>query len=377
MKPEVININLEKNTETLSYPIFVGYNLFSNAGILLKQYIQNRKIIIIYDTYFSYKNKANKNFNEFINSIKNYTSSVKLVPISGGDETKKLTKIMKLAEESIAYKIDRNSLIIGFGGGVIGDVAGFLASILLRGIGFINIPTTLLAQVDSAVGGKTGVNSKFGKNLIGSFHQPIAVLSSINILKSLPKREFRAGFAEVIKYGLIKDKTFFSWLENEYENILKYDEIKLNKVIKKCCLIKSEIVKNDEKESGSRALLNLGHTFAHAIESFGNYDGRIIHGEAVAIGICLAFKLSNKLGYCSVSNTKRVLNIFKKSKLPTSLKDVSNLSISATKMVEKFRYDKKARNNKLTFILNYEIGKSFINYDMNEDTLMELINEEI
>ena len=244
---------------------------------------------------------------------------------------------------------------------MIGDIAGFAASILLRGIKFINIPTTLLSQVDSSVGGKTGVNSKLGKNLIGSFHQPIAVIADINILKSLPDREFRAGFAEVIKYGLIKDKSFFNWLELEFENIFNYDNLQLQKVITKCCQIKAEIIQDDEKEYGNRALLNLGHTFAHAIESFGNYDGKIIHGEAVAIGICMAFKFSSKYSFCSRSDTERVINIFKKSKLPTSLRDIPDLSITTLKMVEKFKYDKKTRNNKLTFILNHQIGKPLLN----------------
>jgi len=235
----------------------------------------------------------------------------------------------------------------------------------------------LLSQVDSSVGGKTGVNSKLGKNLIGSFHQPIAVIADINILKSLPDREFRAGFAEVIKYGLIKDKSFFNWLELEFENIFKYDNLQLQKVITKCCQIKAEIIQDDEKEYGNRALLNLGHTFAHAIESFGNYDGKIIHGEAVAIGICMAFKFSSKYNFCSISDTERVINIFKKSKLPTSLRDIPDLSITTLRMVEKFKYDKKTRNNKLTFILNHQIGEAFIKQDINVNELIEFINEEI
>ncbi|MDC0531177.1 3-dehydroquinate synthase, partial [Alphaproteobacteria bacterium] len=302
---------------------------------------------------------------------------VNLIAISGGDQTKNMLELTNIIEQSLSYEIDRECVIIAFGGGVIGDIAGFAASILLRGINFINVPTTLLSQVDSSVGGKTGVNSTLGKNLIGSFHQPMAVIADINILKSLPDREFRAGFAEVIKYGLIKDKKFFNWLESEYENIFNYDDLKLQKVIAKCCKIKAEIIENDEKEIGNRALLNLGHTFAHAIESFGNYDGKIIHGEAVAIGICMAFKFSSKFSFCPMNDTERVIDIFKKSKLPTSLRDIPDLSITTLNMVEKFKYDKKTINNKLTFILNHQIGKSFIKYDVNVNDLIEFIDEEI
>jgi 3-dehydroquinate synthase len=377
MNIETIHVSLKKDLEQFSYPIFVGNNLITRADELLEKYIQNKKIIIIHDNFFSSKLLLNETFKEFIKLIKEKTLSVNLIAISGGDQTKNMLELTNIIEQSLLYEIDRECVIIAFGGGVIGDIAGFAASILLRGINFINVPTTLLSQVDSSVGGKTGVNSTLGKNLIGSFHQPMAVIADINILKSLPDREFRAGFAEVIKYGLIKDKKFFNWLESEYENIFNYDDLKLQKVIAKCCKIKAEIIENDEKEIGNRALLNLGHTFAHAIESFGNYDGKIIHGEAVAIGICMAFKFSSKFSFCPMNDTERVIDIFKKSKLPTSLRDIPDLSITTLNMVEKFKYDKKTINNKLTFILNHQIGKSFIKYDVNVNDLIEFIDEEI
>ena len=377
MNIETIHVSLKKDLEQFSYPIFVGNNLLTRADELLEKYIQNKKIIIIHDNFFSSKLLLNEAFKEFIKLIKEKTLSVNLIAISGGDQTKNMIELTNIIEQSLLCEIDRECVIIAFGGGVIGDIAGFAASILLRGINFINIPTTLLSQVDSSVGGKTGVNSTLGKNLIGSFHQPMAVIADINILKSLPEREFRAGFAEVIKYGLIKDKNFFNWLETEYDNIFNYDDSKLQTVIAKCCKIKAEIIEDDEKEIGNRALLNLGHTFAHAIESFGNYDGKVIHGEAVAIGICMAFKFSSKFGFCSMNDTERVIDIFKKSKLPTSLRDIPDLSITTLNMVEKFKYDKKTRNNKLTFILNHQIGKSFIKYDVSVNDLIEFIDEEI
>ena len=312
-----------------------------------------------------------------LKQLKNLCESVNLIGIPGGDKTKNISQLEYILEESLSFKIDRSSLIIAFGGGVIGDIAGFAASILLRGIDFIQIPTTLLAQVDSSVGGKTGINSSKSKNLIGSFHQPIAVIADIDMLKTLPKREFLAGLVEVIKYGLIYDVEFFNSLEDNYKDILNYDQLKLNEIISKSCEIKSLIIKNDEKENGKRALLNLGHTFGHAIESFGKYDGTIIHGEAVSIGICLAFRLSSKMGYCPQIETDRVVRFFKKLTLPTSLQELINLPITTSEMLKKFKYDKKNKNNQLTFILNEKIGKSFIKNNMDENILIEFLNDEI
>ena len=377
MKSKILNVSLNRKVENLSYPIIIGDNILSSSGEILKEFIYKKNVIVIYDSFFSVKTSPNNAFEEFVQSINKLTTTLNFIDIPGGDQTKNINQLNEIIEKVLTYGIDRQNVIIAFGGGVIGDIAGFAASILLRGINYIQVPTTLLSQVDSSVGGKTGINSKIGKNLIGSFHQPQAVLADINILKTLPNREFRAGFAEVIKYGLIKDLEFFNWLNQEYDNIFIYDKIKLQKMITKSCEIKAEIIKNDEKEGGKRALLNLGHTFAHAIESFGNFDGRIIHGEAVSIGICLAFKLSNKLCFCSTDDTKKVINLFQKSKLPTSLHDIKKLSISTSGMIQKFKLDKKNRQNELTFILNKRIGESFIKHNVSVNVLTQFLNEEI
>ena len=377
MNHEIINVSINKEVDQLSYPIFVGNNLLFQSGDLLKKYINNKKIIIIYDNYFDSENSSNKYFKQFFHSIEKEAVSINLIGISGGDKTKSMSQLTNIIEKVLSFEIDRDTIIIAFGGGVVGDIAGFAASILLRGINFIQIPTTLLSQVDSSVGGKTGVNGKLGKNLIGAFHQPLAVIADTIILKSLPDRELKAGFSEVIKYGLIKDKEFFMWLENNYTEVLNHNDLKLKKTIIKSCSIKSKIIQDDEKENGKRALLNLGHTFAHAIESFGNYDGKVIHGEAVAIGICMAFRFSYKLELCKKSDLERVINIFQKSKLPTAIKDIPDLSISTSVMMEKFKYDKKTRKNKLTFILNNKIGDSFIKQDVDLNVLKNFINEEI
>ena len=377
MKSKILNVSLNRKVENLSYPIIIGDNILSSSGEILKEFIYKKNVVVIYDSFFSVKTSPNNEFEEFVQSINKSTTTLNFIDIPGGDQTKNINQLNEIIEKVLTYGIDRQNVIIAFGGGVIGDIAGFAASILLRGINYIQVPTTLLSQVDSSVGGKTGINSKIGKNLIGSFHQPQAVLADINILKTLPNREFRAGFAEVIKYGLIKDLEFFNWLNQEYDSIFIYDKIKLQKMITKSCEIKAKIIKNDEKEGGKRALLNLGHTFAHAIESFGNFDGRIIHGEAVSIGICLAFKLSNKLCFCSTDDTKKVINLFQKSKLPTSLHDIKKLSISTSGMIQKFKLDKKNRQNELTFILNKRIGESFIKHNVSVNVLTQFLNEEI
>jgi len=377
MNLNIINVSLNDKYNNLSYPIFIGNNLLSNCEEFLKTYVSKRKVIIIHDNFFSLSNQNNRQFTSFVEIIKEWTVSVNLIGIPGGDVSKNISQLEYILEKCLSFNIDRNSLIIAFGGGVVGDIAGFAASILLRGINFIQIPTTLLAQVDSSVGGKTGINSSKSKNLIGSFHQPIAVIADIDMLKTLPKREFLAGLVEVIKYGLIYDFKFFQTLENNYRDILDYDQLKLNEIISKSCEIKSLIIQDDEKENDKRALLNLGHTFGHAIEAFGKYDGTIIHGEAVSIGICLAFKLSSKMGYCPLIETERVVSFFKKLNLPTSLQEVQDLHITTSEMFYKFKYDKKNKNDQLTFILNEKIGKSFIKNNMDEDILTKFLNDEI
>ena len=377
MKSKVLNISFDKEASKSSYDIVIGTNLISNPAPYLKNYIEKRKIIIIHDDYFSPIQKKNSYFYKFLEAIKENCNNVHLISIPGGDKTKNINHLNEIIETTLSFEIDRDSIIIAFGGGVVGDIAGFVSSIVLRGINYIQVPTTLLSQVDSSIGGKTGINSKMGKNLIGAFHQPLAVISDINILNSLPKREFYAGLAEIVKYGLIKDIAFFEWLEKEYEGILYYHPSKIQTIITKSCQIKAEIVKEDEKEKGQRALLNLGHTFAHAIEYFGNHDGKIIHGEAVSIGICLAFKLSNFLGFCCQDDVQRVENLFEKFHLPTSLVNFKNLSLSSKKMIERFRFDKKSKQNQLTFILNKGIGKSFIHNNINIHDLIQFLDKEL
>jgi len=267
-------------------------------------------------------------------------------------------------------------MVIALGGGVIGDLTGFAASILRRGVDFIQIPTTLLAQVDSSVGGKTGINSSHGKNLIGAFHQPRAVLIDIALLDTLPRRELAAGYAEVAKYGLLGDAPFFSWLETNAPSLFAGDAQSRIKAITKSCEMKASIVVEDETETGVRALLNLGHTFGHALEAATGYSSRLLHGEAVSIGMAQAFRFSERQGLCSKGDAARVERHLRAVGLPTRLSDIPGNLPAPAKLLEIMRQDKKAVSGKLTFILVRSIGAAFITRDVAEKDVLAFLAEE-
>jgi 3-dehydroquinate synthase len=288
-----------------------------------------------------------------------------IVTVPDGEEYKNLDTISYILDRLNEHRLDRKSLLIAFGGGVIGDMTGFAASIFLRGIDFIQIPTTLLSQVDASVGGKTGVNNRFGKNLIGSFYQPKAVYCETTFLKTLPKREFSAGVAEIVKMALTFDKDFFEWLEkndlNKEENLIQ--------AIKKCIEIKARVVSQDEKEAGVRAVLNYGHTFAHVIENETNYKS-FLHGEAVAIGMVLANNLAMRLGLLDKSEYDRVLNILKRYDLPTNY-PIENIE----SFYDSFFLDKKSSDKKIKFILLNHIGDYKIADDIDKDTVLAALKD--
>ena len=257
-------------------------------------------------------------------------------------------------------KIERNDLVIAFGGGVVGDLTGFAAAVLRRGVRFVQVPTTLLAQVDSSVGGKTGINSPHGKNLIGAFHQPSLVIADTALLDTLSEREFKAGYAEVVKYGLIDDPAFFDWCEANWSRVIAGGPER-DHAVAVSCRAKAAIVARDEREEGDRALLNLGHTFAHALERLTNYDSsRLVHGEAVAIGLALAFRFSQRLGLCSGQDAGRVARHLDQVGLPSRLRQVPGGAGRADAIVEAMTQDKKVKRGVLTFILARGIGRSFI-----------------
>ena len=362
---------LSVSTNASSYNIYFGNNIFGNSGIILKEYLQNRKVIIIYDQ------KLENHIGKLENSISFIASELELIREVSGEKSKSLEKFSSLSEEIINKGVDRETILIAFGGGVIGDLVGFIASTLLRGIDFIQIPSTLLAQVDSSIGGKTGINSSYGKNLIGSFHQPIAVLSDVSLLNTLSKRELISGYAEIVKHGLIKDKKFFEWLKRFGNQVIYGDKDLRIEAIFKACSIKREIVQEDEFERSQRALLNLGHTFGHAIESYLNYDGTILHGEAVSIGIIMAHKLSIRIGSSSKKDLETVSTHFKEVGLPISIRDITNKISNTEKIWSIMQNDKKVSNGKLNFIIPEKIGLSKIRNDISSDDVLSLLNEEI
>jgi 3-dehydroquinate synthase len=288
-----------------------------------------------------------------------------VIIIPDGEEYKNLKTIEYILDKMFEYKLDRKSILIAFGGGVVGDMTGFAASIYQRGIDFMQIPTTLLSQVDASVGGKTGINNKFGKNLLGAFHQPISVCIDTQFLKTLPKREFGAGFAEIVKMAVTFDKEFFEFLENAD---LSNDDI-LKKTIAKCVKLKAEIVSKDEKETGIRAALNYGHTFGHVIENETDYS-EFLHGEAVAMGMVMANELACELGFMTKEEASRVIKLLEKYDLPTKYK-IKNID----DFYEHFFLDKKSANNKIKFILPKHIGNHLITSDISERIVKKVLKK--
>jgi 3-dehydroquinate synthase len=283
-----------------------------------------------------------------------------LVSVPAGEPSKSFAMLERVCDGVLAGRFERGDVIVALGGGVVGDLAGFAAAVLRRGMRLVQIPTTLLAQVDSSVGGKTGINSSHGKNLVGAFHQPSLVLADSGVLDSLPAREFRAGYAEVVKYGLIDDADFFAWLERHHQGVFAGGPERVQ-AIRTSCAAKAARVVRDEREEGERALLNLGHTFAHALERICRYDGaRLVHGEAVAIGLCCAFAFSAQLRLCSAQDAARVAAHLRQVGLPTRLRDIPGWDAPPDAILDAMAQDKKVQRGALTFILARGIGQSFI-----------------
>lgn len=289
------------------------------------------------------------------------------VELPDGEPHKTLANVSRMLDVLITNRFGRDACVVALGGGVVGDMAGFAAACYQRGIAFVQVPTTLLAQVDSSVGGKTGVNHPGGKNLIGAFHQPAAVFADTNTLNTLPDRELRAGLAEVIKYGLIVDRAFFDWLEAHAADLLARDPDALAHAIRRSCEVKAEIVGRDEREQGERALLNLGHTFGHAIESATNYS-TWLHGEAVGAGMLLAADMSKRLGWVTAADVERVEGILRRFGLPV---DVS--ALPATALAEKMKIDKKVAAGRIRLVLLKAIGKSVVTGDYADAALRETL----
>ena len=371
---KILSINTK--SKSLKYSILIGDNFIELLENNFSKTIRKKKIFVIYDEFFDKLNLDENLIKKFKRLSAKLSSKNFFFKTKSKDKFKNFNNLSNLLNFILSHKINRDSIIISIGGGVTGDLVGFASSIVLRGVKCIHIPTTLLSQVDSSVGGKTGINTKHGKNLVGTFYQPEGVLIDINFLKTLPERELLAGFAEVIKYSFIYDKKFFSYLEKNIESIKKLKSPYIENIIFRSCQIKAKIVSIDEKEQGIRAILNFGHTFAHAFENLINYDSKkLIHGEAVAIGMACAFKLSTHMNLCSQKEAKRCIELISKFNLPTRLKNIKGIKISSKKLLDKFYLDKKVKNGKITLILFNGIGSAVIKNDVNERTLKKFFNE--
>jgi len=362
---KTIKVNL-KNSE---YKIIIGYETLNLINQLHKKHFQKRNKIIIYDK----KLQNSSSLKILLNKLGHNTPCI---PVPSGEKSKSITRLEKIYNKLFKLKIDRSTVVYAFGGGVIGDLAGFVSATFMRGIDYVQIPTTLLSQIDSSVGGKTAINSEYGKNLIGSFYQPKLVLIDTKTLSSLPNNQMISGYAEMIKYALISNKNFFKWLEKNGKFILKKNNKYLEYSIYKCCKSKVKIVEKDEKEKNERALLNLGHTFAHALERISNYKG-FTHGEAVSVGIILAFKLSYKYKYCSIIDLKRIINHFNQLKLPQNISDIMKYQPKSSEIISAMKLDKKTKNNVINFILAKGIGKAFKCGKVTEKSLKLFLDENI
>ncbi len=359
------------NTSSKKYPIYISQNILSKFNIFKKKHLKNTKNILIVTS----KSIPKKYLSQFKNKIKNVKFYSVILP--DGEKIKQYEHLVKITNLLSKYNFGRNDCIVALGGGVIGDLVGFASSVFKRGINFVQIPTTLLAQVDSSVGGKTGINNKFGKNLIGTFFQPNFVLIDIDTLSSLPKREMIAGFAEILKYSLILDKKFFNWLNKNGDKIIKRKSQNLiSNAIFKSCKYKAYVVKKDEKEKNLRAILNFGHTFAHALETVNKYSNKIIHGEAVLIGMMVASRLSNHMGYLKNNELKEIISLYKKLKLNFSYKKFVNLK-NMKKIFQIMNNDKKSDGKNIKIILLKKIGLSIIKETKLKKTFIPLIQKDI
>ncbi|MGY3236519.1 3-dehydroquinate synthase [Bradyrhizobium sp. USDA 4448] len=302
------------------------------------------------------------------------------VVVEEGEISKTYAGLEKVSEALIAAKIERNDLVIALGGGVVGDLAGFAAAILRRGVDFVQVPTSLLAQVDSSVGGKTGINSPQGKNLLGAFHQPVLVIADTAVLDTLSPRQFRAGYAEVAKYGVLGDEAFFTWLEKNHSDIFKGGSAREH-AIATSCRAKAAVVSRDERETGERALLNLGHTFGHALEAATGFSDRLFHGEGVAIGMTLAAQFSAKLGMIGEADASRVERHLTEAGLPTRLQDIAGFAqeglADADALMALMAQDKKVKRGKLTFILLEAVGRAVIAKDVEPAPVRDFLKEKL
>ena len=356
-----------------SYDIVIGDNLLIRAGALLAPRLPQKRAVVVTD-----ESVARLHLPTLMAGLEQTAVTASQIVVRSGEASKNLDTYLAVVDQLLESRVERRTAVIALGGGVVGDLAGFAAATTLRGLPFVQVPTTLLSQVDSSVGGKTGVNTARGKNLVGAFYQPRMVLADTATLATLPPRELRAGYAEIAKAGLIGDAAFFEWCEQHGQAVLNGDREAQAEAIRRACAFKAAVVGDDEREekpNDGRALLNLGHTFGHALEAEYGYDGGLLHGEGVAVGLGLAFKLSARLGLCSWGDADRVVSHLAASGLPAELA-MLNRRFSAATLIGHMRRDKKMRDGSLHFVLARGLGQAFTSADVPPDSVTELLRDE-
>jgi len=355
-----------------AYEILVGRHLLDLAGARIAA-LKARSVALVTDTHV-----RPLHADAVVAALSAHGVRVAAtIEVAPGEASKSFQSLADVCDAVLEARIERGDLVVALGGGVVGDLAGFAAAIVRRGVRLVQIPTTLLAQVDSSVGGKTGINSRHGKNLVGAFHQPSLVIADTALLDTLPERELKAGYAEVVKYGLIDDEAFFQWCEGNWRGVFSGGPER-DHAIAQSCRAKAAVVVRDEREDGDRALLNLGHTFAHALERITGYDAaRLVHGEAVAVGLALAFRFSARLGLCSGQDAVRVASHLAAVGLPTALAEVPGGCGSADALLEAMAQDKKVKDGALTFILARGVGQSFIARGVDVGAVRAFLNDEL
>ena len=369
--PEASIITVPVPLGDRAYDILVGRGLLGEAGRRIAA-LGARAAAIVTDGHVGPLYAG-----ALADSLQQHGLRTATITVPPGEATKSYSSVEQVCDAVLAAKIERGDLVVALGGGVVGDLAGFVAAVVRRGIRFVQVPTTLLAQVDSSVGGKTGINSRHGKNLVGAFHQPSLVLADTSLLDTLPEREMRAGYAEVVKYGLIDDADFFAWCEANWHGVF-FGGPERDEAVAQSCRSKAAVVVRDEREEGDRALLNLGHTFGHALERITRYDSaRLVHGEGVAIGLAQAFRFSAASGFCPTADAQRVEAHLAVVGLPTHLGQVPGGCGTVDELLDAMAQDKKVKGGALTFILARGIGQSFVARDVPVERVRAFLQDEI
>jgi 3-dehydroquinate synthase len=369
LRPEPATVRVALGAR--SYDIVIGRGLVASLGTRISALRPGAKVAIVTDD-----NVARVALEAVEAALAGGAIASSRVIVPAGEGAKSFRIFEQACEQVIAAHIERSDLVLALGGGVIGDLAGFVASVVRRGLDYVQVPTTLLAQVDSSVGGKTAINSAHGKNLIGAFHQPVLVVADTATLDSLPPREFRAGYAEVVKYGLLGDAAFFSWLETNWREVFKGGPAREH-AIAICCRAKAAIVARDERETGDRQLLNLGHTFGHALEAATGFSGRLLHGEAVAAGMALAFEFSARRGLLPAAEAHRAIRHLAEVGLPARPQDIPGELPSVGRLIDLMAQDKKIKRGMPTFILVRGIGSAFVDTGVDARDVRAFLDEKL